>query len=165
MSGRAYNVLFLCTGNSARSIMAEAILNTNGGGRFKAFSAGSHPKGNVHPYALDLLGTLNIETGFARPKSWDEFAGPEAPKMDFVFTVCDGAAAEACPLWPGRPMGAHWGVPDPAAARGTEGEIRAAFSEAYRVIEGRISMFTTVALKSMDKGALRKRLDEIGKGG
>ena len=164
MSGRAYNVLFLCTGNSARSIMAEAILNTNGGGRFKAFSAGSHPKGNVHPYALDLLGTLNIETGFARPKSWDEFAGPEAPKMDFVFTVCD-AAAEACPLWPGRPMGAHWGVPDPAAARGTEGEIRAAFSEAYRVIEDRISMFTTVALKSMDQGALRKRLDEIGKGG
>ncbi len=117
----------------------------------------------MHPYALDLLKTLNLETGSARPKSWDEFAGPDAPKMDFVFTVCDGAAAEACPLWPGQPLGAHWGVPDPAAARGTEAEIRFAFSEAYRMLEGRILKFTTVPLKSMDKGALRKRLDEIGK--
>lgn len=163
MSGRAYNVLFLCTGNSARSIMAEAILNRAGGGRFKAFSAGSHPKGEVHAYALDLLEAQNIETGFAHPKSWDKFAGPDAPKMDFVFTVCDGAAAEACPLWPGQPLVAHWGVPDPAAARGTEAELRIAFSKAYRLLEGRISRFTTVALKSKDKETLQKRLDEIGK--
>ncbi len=164
MPNRDYNVLFLCTGNSARSIMAEAILNRIGQGRFKAFSAGSHPKGDVHPYALDLLKTLNFKTDFARSKSWDEFAGPDAPKMDFVFTVCDSAAAEACPVWPGQPMTAHWGVPDPAAATGTEAEIRFAFSEAYRIHNSRILIFTSLPLKSIEKLALQKRLDEIGKG-
>ena len=144
--------------------MAEAILKALGKGRFEAFSAGSHPKGDVHPYALDLLKTLNIETGFARPKSWDEFAGPRAPKMDFVLTVCDSAANEACPLWPGRPMCAHWNVPDPAAASGSDAEIKAAFAKAYRMLEGRILMFTRLALKSTDKGILRQSLDEIDKG-
>ena len=143
-----YNVLFLCTGNSARSILAEAILDREGRGRFRGFSAGSHPKGEVHPYALDLLKRLNHDTAFARSKSWDEFAAPGAPRMDFVFTVCDQAAAEECPYWPGQPMTAHWGVPDPAAAEGNEAEKRLAFSEAYRMLRNRISIFVNLPLAS-----------------
>lgn len=163
MSDTVYNVLFLCTGNSARSILAEAILNRIGQGRFKAFSAGSQPKGEVHPYALDLLKSLNHDTGFARSKNWDEFAAPGAPEMHFVFTVCDNAAAEACPVWPGQPMTAHWGVPDPAAAEGTEAEKRLAFADAYRMLNNRISIFTSLPMNTLDRLALQKRLDAIGK--
>ena len=159
---RVYNVLFLCTGNSARSILAEAILNRFGQGRFHAYSAGSQPKGEVHPYTLDLLEQLNYDTGFARSKDWSEFAAPGAPKLDFVFTVCDNAANEACPVWPGQPMTAHWGVPDPAAAAGTQAEKRLAFSEAYRMLEARISVFTSLPMSSIDRLTLQKRLDQIG---
>ncbi|MDI7863706.1 arsenate reductase ArsC [Rhizobiaceae bacterium n13] len=163
MSDRVYNVLFLCTGNSARSILAEAILNRLGQGKFKAFSAGSHPKGTVHPYSLQLLKTLNYDTSFARSKSWEEFAVSGAPQMDFVFTVCDDAANEACPVWPGQPMSAHWGVPDPAAAEGTDAEKHFAFDDAYRMLNNRISIFTSLPMTSLDKMALQKRLDEIGR--
>lgn len=162
MSHRSFNVLFLCTGNSARSILAEAILNHLGAGRFRAFSAGSQPKGQVHPYAIELLERMKLDTGFARSKSWDEFAGADAPRMDFVFTVCDSAAAESCPVWPGQPMTAHWGVPDPAAATGTEAEKRLAFAEAYRMLERRISLFTSLPLDSLDRMTVKRRLDEIG---
>ena len=162
MSDRVYNVLFLCTGNSARSILAEAILNRGGQGRFKASSAGSRPTGAVHPYALDLLATLNYGTGWARSKSWHEFSRPESPHLDFVFTVCDHAAAEPCPAWPGQPMSAHWGVPDPAAATGTDAEIRYAFSEAHRMLFARISIFISLPLESIGRLALQERLDEIG---
>ncbi len=161
MPDTPYNVLFLCTGNSARSILAEAILDRAGDGRFKAFSAGSQPRGEVHPYALDLLGSLGHDTSFARSKNWDEFAVPGAPRMNFVFTVCDNAANEACPVWPGQPVTAHWGVPDPAAAEGTEAEKRLAFSEAYRMLNNRISIFTSLPLAALDGLALQKRLDEI----
>jgi protein-tyrosine-phosphatase len=160
---RPYNVLFLCTGNSARSILAEAILNRLGEGRFQAFSAGSQPKGEPHPYTLDLLKKLNYDTGFARSKSWDEFAKPGAPALDFVFTVCDSAAAEVCPIWPGQPMSAHWGIPDPAAAEGNETERRLAFSDAYRLLYNRISIFTNLPMRSLDKLSLQRRLDEIGR--
>lgn len=163
MAGDVYNVLFLCTGNSARSVLAEAILNREGKGRFKAWSAGSHPKGEVHPYTLELLDNLNYDTAFARSKSWDEFAAEGAPVMDFVFTVCDQAAAEQCPVWPGQPMTAHWGVPDPAAAVGNEAERRLAFSEAYRMLNNRISIFTSLPISSLDSLALQKQLDEIGR--
>lgn len=163
MSDRVYNVLFLCTGNSARSIIAEAILNRLGQGKFKAFSAGSQPKGTVHPYTLQLLKTLNYDISFARSKNWDEFAVPEAPKMDYVFTVCDNAANEACPVWPGQPMTAHWGVPDPAAAEGTEAEKHFAFDAVYRMLSTRISIFTSLPMTSLDKMALQQRLDEIGR--
>lgn len=162
MTEKQYNVLFLCTGNSARSILAEAIMNRVGIGKFKAFSAGSQPKGEVHPYALALLKHLNHDVAFARSKSWDEFAVPDAPKMDFVFTVCDNAANETCPFWPGQPMTAHWGVPDPAAATGNEAEIRLAFTEAYRMLNNRISIFTNLPLSSIDRLALQEQLDEIG---
>ena len=162
MTDKTYNVLFLCTGNSARSILAEAITNRTGQGRFKAYSAGSQPKGEVHPYTLDLLRRLNFDTGFARSKNWDEFARPGAPELDFVFTVCDNAARESCPVWPGQPMTAHWGVPDPAAATGTEAEKRLAFLDAYRMLDARISIFTSLPLQSIDRLALKKRLDEIG---
>jgi protein-tyrosine-phosphatase len=162
MSERAWNVFFLCTGNSARSILAEAILMRQGEGRFRAFSAGSHPKGEVHPFALDLLTQLNHDTVFARSKNWDEFAAPGAPVMDFVFTVCDSAAAEVCPVWPGQPMTAHWGVPDPAAAEGTEAERRFAFADAYRMLANRISIFISLPMASLDRLALQKRLDRIG---
>lgn len=162
MSDKPHNVLFLCTGNSARSILAEAILNRIGQGRFKAYSAGSQPKGEVHPYALDLLKSLNHDTAFARSKSWEEFAVPGAPEMNFVFTVCDNAANEACPVWPGQPMTAHWGVPDPAAAEGTEAERRLAFADAYRMLNNRISIFTSLPMNTLDRLALQKRLDEIG---
>jgi len=163
MSEQAFNVLFLCTGNSARSILAEAILNRVGQGSFKAFSAGSNPKGEVHPYTIQLLEGLNHDTSFARSKSWDEFARPNAPKMDFVFTVCDDAANEACPVWPGQPISAHWGVPDPAKAEGTDAERHLAFAEAYRMLNNRISIFTALPLKTLDGLALKKRLDEIGR--
>lgn len=160
---KIYNVLFLCTGNSARSILAEAILQREGLGRFKAFSAGSHPKGEVHPFALDLLKRQNHSTDGLRSKSWDEFAVPDAPEMHFVFTVCDDAAAETCPLWPGQPMTAHWGVPDPAAATGTEAERRLAFSEAYRMLSNRISIFVNLPLNAIDNLTLKQRLAELGR--
>lgn len=163
MTADAYNVLFLCTGNSARSIIAEAILDRVGQGRFKSFSAGSQPKGEVHPYALDLLKSLNHDISFARSKSWEEFAVPGALEMNFVFTVCDNAANESCPVWPGQPMTAHWGVPDPAAAEGTEAEKRLAFADTYRMLNNRISIFTSLPMNSLDRLALQKRLDEIGR--
>jgi len=164
MSERIWNVLFLCTGNSARSILAEAILAREGQGRFRAFSAGSQPKGEVHPHALDLLKKMNHDTGFARSKSWDEFAAEGAPAMDFVFTVCDSAAAEVCPVWPGQPMTAHWGVPDPAAAEGTDAEKRLAFADTYRMLTNRISVFVNLPMASLDRVTLQKRLDRIGAG-
>jgi arsenate reductase len=159
---KVLNVLFLCTGNSARSIMAEAILNREGRARFKAFSAGSHPKGSVHPYTLDLLCKLNYDVSGFRSKSWSELARPDAPKLDFVFTVCDDAAAETCPVWPGRPMTAHWGDPDPAAAIGNEAEVRLAFADAYRMLNTRISIFVNLPIVSLDKLALQQGLDSIG---
>jgi len=159
---RPYNVLFLCTGNSARSILAEAILNQEGQGRFRAFSAGSKPKGMPHPYTIDLLHRLAHDTSFARSKSWDEFAVPDAPEMDFVFTVCDQAAAEECPFWPGQPMSAHWGLPDPVAVEGTEAEKRLAFSETYRMLRNRIIAFVNLPINSLDKLSLQERLDDIG---
>jgi arsenate reductase len=163
MADKVYNVLFLCTGNSARSILAEAIMNRVGPGRFKAYSAGSQPKREVHPYTLDLLRQMNFDTGFARSKDWDEFTLPGAPVLDFVFTVCDNAANESCAVWPGQPMTAHWGVPDPAAAEGTEAEKHLAFLEAYRMLNARISIFTSLPLQSIDRLALQKRLDAIGR--
>jgi len=158
-----YNVLFLCTGNSARSILAECILNREGKGRFRAFSAGSQPKGQVHPFAIELLKKLNHPTAGLRSKNWEEFAAPGAPVMDFVFTVCDNAANEVCPVWPGQPMTAHWGVPDPAAAEGTEAERHLAFADAYRMLLNRISIFTSLPMRSLDRLAIQKRLDEIGR--
>jgi arsenate reductase len=158
-----YNVLFLCTGNSARSIMAEVILNRSGQGRFRAYSAGSQPKGQVHPYVLDLLRKLNYEVSDLRSKSWTEFSSADAPKLDFVFTVCDNAAAETCPVWPGQPMTAHWGIPDPAAATGTEAEVRLAFADALRMLTNRINIFVSLPLRSLDQLTLQKRLDAIGK--
>ena len=163
MADPVYNVLFLCTGNSARSIFAEAILNRYGKGQFHAFSAGSHPKGRVHPYTLDLLKNLNYVTDGFRSKSWDEFAAPGAPKLDFVFTVCDDAANETCPVWPGQPMTAHWGIPDPAAVEGPEAVKRQAFADACRMMTNRISIFTSLPLASLDRMALQKHLSEIGR--
>jgi arsenate reductase len=157
------NVLFLCTGNSARSILAEAILNREGKGKFIGFSAGSQPKGTVHPFAIDLLKKLNHPTDPLRSKSWDEFATPGAPEMDFVITVCDNAASEVCPVWPGQPMTAHWGVPDPATAEGSEAERRLAFADAYRQLNNRISIFTSLPLASLDRLSLQKRLEDIGR--
>ncbi|WP_260517434.1 arsenate reductase ArsC [Aliiroseovarius sp. M344] len=162
MSETPYNVLFLCTGNSARSIIAEAILNQDGKGRFKAYSAGSKPQGAPHPNTLDLLKGLGHSTDFARSKSWEEFSGPDAPQMDFVFTVCDSAAAEECPFWPGQPMTAHWGVPDPAKVEGSEAVRRVAFSETYRMLRNRISVFVDLPISSLDRMALKRRLDDIG---
>jgi arsenate reductase (thioredoxin) len=160
MNERIYNVLFLCTGNSARSILGEALLNRDGKGRFRAFSAGSFPKGAVHPMALDVLGGLGFDTAELRSKSWDEFAGPDAPVFDFIFTVCDAAAGETCPIWPGHPMTAHWGIEDPAAVEG-EGQ-RAAFLQALRFLQNRINLFLALPLSSLDDMALRRRLREIG---
>lgn len=160
---RVFNVLFLCTGNSARSIIAEAILNRSGRGRFQAWSAGSHPKGAVHPGSLKLLGSMNYDTSGFRSKSWDEFAGADAPKMDFVFTVCGDAADEICPIWPGHPMTAHWGVADPARAEGTDAEVGLAFAEAYRALNARITAFVNLPLASLDKLSLQRRLNDIGK--
>lgn len=163
MTQEHFNVLFLCTGNSARSILAEACLNREGRSRFTAYSAGSLPKGEVHPMAIDLLKRSNYDTSGLRSKSWGEFAVPGAPKMDFVFTVCDSAAAEACPVWPGQPMTAHWGVPDPAAAQGTETEKALAFADTYRMLSNRISIFVNLPISSLDRLALQKRVSEIGK--
>lgn len=158
-----FNVLFLCTGNSARSIMAEAIMNRLGQGRFCAYSAGSQPKGEVHPQALTLLLKLNFNlTGF-RSKNWAEFSQPDSPKLDFVFTVCDNAAAETCPVWPGQPMTAHWGVPDPATATGSDAEIAIAFAEAYRMLNSRISIFVSLPMRSLDQLSLQRQLDAIGR--
>jgi protein-tyrosine-phosphatase len=156
------NVLFLCTGNSARSIIAEAIMNREGRGRFRAFSAGSHPKGEVNPHTIQLLKGLHYDTSGFRSKSWDEFAGPDAPKLDFVFTVCDDAAAEICPIWPGQPMSAHWGMPDPAAVQGSPAEVALAFAGAYRMMNNRITLFMNLPLTSLDKLSLQRRLEEIG---
>ncbi len=162
MTDKTYNVLFLCTGNSARSIIAEAILNRLGHGRFRAYSAGSMPKGKVHPHSLRLLANLKYDASVARSKSWDEFALPGAPALDFVFTVCDNAANEVCPIWPGQPMTAHWGVPDPAAATGSEAEIGAAFALAYRMLNNRISVFTSLPFDKVDRLSLQTKLREIG---
>jgi len=162
MADREFNVLFLCTGNSARSIMAEAILNRVGKGTFRAFSAGSFPRGEVNPHAIGLLKRLSYDTSAARSKSWDEFGKADAPKMDFVFTVCDDAARETCPIWPGQPMTAHWGVPDPALAEGTEAEMQLAFAEAYRMLANRISIFSNLPFERLDKLKLQEHLDRIG---
>ena len=159
-----YNVLFLCTGNSARSIMAEAIMNRKGRPRFLAYSAGSHPKGSVNPGALRQLQRVHLPSEGYRSKSWDEFAHPDAPRLDFVFTVCDHAAQEACPIWPGQPMTAHWGVPDPAEAQGSEEEIDRAFNNAFLMLDRRISLFLCLPLEKLDTLAIKKKLDEIGRG-
>jgi arsenate reductase len=160
-----YSVLFLCTGNSARSIMSEAILDRVGAGKFRVYSAGSHPKGQVHPDAIRLLLSLGYDTSALRSKSWSEFAEASAPPLDFVFTVCDNAAGEVCPLWPGQPMTAHWGVPDPAEAKGTSAEIALAFKDAYRMLNQPIGIFTSLPLRSLDQLTLQKRLREIGRVG
>jgi arsenate reductase (thioredoxin) len=157
-----YNVLFLCTGNSARSIMAEAILNTIGAGKFRAYSAGSQPKGHVHPETIRLLQSLGHDISGVRSKSWHEFAEPNVPALDFVFTVCNNAAGETCPIWPGQPMTAHWGVPDPAEAKGTEAEVALAFKNAYRMLGQRIGIFSALPIRSLDQLTLRKKLKEIG---
>jgi len=159
------NVLFLCTGNSARSILAEAYLNSAGKGRFKAYSAGSKPGGRVNPFALELLEKTRIDTAGLRSKNWDEFAQPGAPRMDFVFTVCDNAAAEPCPYWPGQPMTAHWGVPDPAAVEGRDDHKRRAFRLAFSALSARINLFVNLPMDKLDRLALRKKLEEIGKTG
>jgi protein-tyrosine-phosphatase len=157
-----HNVLFLCTGNSARSIMAEAIMNKIGARKFRAYSAGSQPKGKVHPETIRLLQSLGYDTFAFRSKSWTEFANPGAPLLDFVFTVCDNAAGEVCPVWPGQPMTAHWGIPDPAAAKGNAAEIALAFKDAYRLLNQRIGIFASLPLRSLDRLSLQKKLREIG---
>jgi arsenate reductase len=163
MSSRVYNVLFLCTGNSARSVIAEAIMNREGRGHFRAFSAGSQPKGQVNPHTILLLGGLNYDTAQFRSKSWTEFAQPGSPQLDFVFTVCDNAAGEVCPVWPGQPMTAHWGVPDPAEAAGTEAQIAAAFMDAYRMLARRIEIFLALPIDKLDRMSLLARLKKIGR--
>jgi arsenate reductase len=161
MPGR-YNVLFLCTGNSARSIMAEAIMNHKGRPNFNAYSAGSHPSGKVRPEALRLLESAHLSTNGLRSKNWDEFAKPDAPKLDFVFTVCDNAAKEVCPLWPGQPMTAHWGVPDPAVVQGTSEEVEKAYRDAFFILDRRINLFLCLPLSSLDGLAIKREIDKIG---
>jgi len=156
------NVLFLCTGNSARSIIAEAIMNREGRGRFRAYSAGSHPKGEVNPNTIRLLEGLHYRTDELRSKSWEEFERPGAPKLDFVFTVCDDAAEEVCPIWPGQPMTAHWGMPDPATAPGSPAEIALAFADTYRMMSHRLELFMSLPMSSLDRLSVQRRLDEIG---
>jgi len=163
VASRVYHVLFLCTGNSARSILAEAILNRRGAGRLRAYSAGSHPRGQVHPMALEVLRERGYDTAGFRSKSWDEFARPGAPALDFVFTVCDNAAGEACPVWPGQPITAHWGVEDPAAFAGPDDEQRWLFRRVYLELDRRIDLFTNLPVESLDRVSLKARLDEIGK--
>ena len=160
-----YNVLFLCTGNSARSIIAEAILDKVGAGRFNAYSAGSHPKGEVNPYALELLKRLDFDVSRFRSKPWDEFAQPDSPPLDFVITVCDSAAGEVCPIWPGQPMSAHWGMPDPAAVEGKPAEIALAFAETYRMLNNRISAFSNLKMTGLDRLSLQKKVADIAKDG
>jgi len=162
MTDRIFNVLFLCTGNTARSVLAESILRKDGAGRFRAFSAGSHPQGTVNPFALKALRAFDYPTDGLRSKSWDEFALPDAPKMDFVFTVCDDAAGEVCPVWPGHPMTAHWGIEDPAALEGTAVEKERAFNTAFRYMRNRVTSFIALPLASLDKMALTNRLRDIG---
>ncbi len=161
-TARPLNVLFLCTGNSARSILAESILNAIGSRRFKAYSAGSHPAGKVNPFAIELLEKNRIPVAELRSKSWDEFAVPDAPVLDFVFTVCDTAAGEVCPVWPGQPLSAHWGVPDPAAAEGSDEEKRKAFFSAYNQLFHRLTIFVNLPLEKLDRNALKRQLDDIG---
>ncbi len=163
MNDRPLNVLFLCTGNSARSIIAESLLNQWGRGRFVGYSAGSFPKGEVHPVALELLSNMKVPTAGLRSKSWDEFAAPGAPQMDFVFTVCDNAASEVCPIWPGQPMSAHWGIADPAAVSGSEKERRAAFRAAFSELDSRIKILTSLPIASLDRIKLQERLNSIGR--
>jgi protein-tyrosine-phosphatase len=163
MTERTYNVLFLCTHNSARSIIAESVMNRLGKGTFKAFSAGSQPRGQVHPFALDLLANLGHDVSGLRSKSWEEFSGPGANPLDFVFTVCDNAADEVCPVWPGQPMTAHWGVPDPSQAGGSETERRLAFADTTRMLSQRIGIFMSLPFRSLDKMSLQNRLREIGR--
>lgn len=165
MHDKIYNVLFLCTGNSARSILAEALMNQWGRGQFRAFSAGSQPVGSVNPYALELLRSIGIVSENPRSKSWDEFAVPGAPKLDFIFTVCDNAAGEVCPLWPGQPMTAHWGIPDPAVVVGTDAEKMTAFRTALQSLEARIKLFVSLPIDKLEHMKLKQRLDEIGKTG
>ena len=165
MSSRPYNVLFLCTGNSARSILAESIMTRLGNGRFVGLSAGSHPKGAVHPLAIDLLKSLDFPTDGLRSKSWDEFSTPNGPHLDFVFTVCDNAAGEVCPFWAGQPMTAHWGIADPAAVEGSEAEKKDAFLQAFEAMEDRIKRFLSLPIASIDKMRLREKLKEIGERG
>ncbi|HEY2753051.1 arsenate reductase ArsC [Phenylobacterium sp.] len=165
---RPYNVLFLCTGNSCRSIMAEAIMNREGAGKFVAYSAGSHPTGVVNPHALALLEKFNYKASAYRSKPWEEFSretNPNAPELDFVFTVCDDAAGEVCPIWPGQPMSAHWGMPDPARASGNEAEIGLAFADTYRMLNNRITLFRNLPMDKLDRLSLQKRLEDIGKTG
>ncbi len=163
MSNRIYNVLFLCTGNSARSILAEAHLNARGQGKFRAYSAGSHPAGRVNPFAIELLEKYRVPIDGLQSKNWDEFAKPGAPQMDFVFTVCDNAAGEVCPVWPGQPMTAHWGIPDPAAVTGSDSEKRKAFLTAFTQLSARIGLLINLPIASLDRLSLKKELDEIGK--
>jgi protein-tyrosine-phosphatase len=163
MRDRPYRVLFLCTRNSARSIIAECVMNRLAPGKFAAYSAGSQPSGRVHPYALELLQRLDYDTSVLRSKSWEEFTAPEAPELDFVFTVCDNAADEVCPVWPGQPMTAHWGLPDPASAEGNEAERRLAFADTHRMLTQRIGIFMSLPVSSLDRLTLAKRLDEIGR--
>ena len=164
MSERVYNVLFLCTGNSARSILAESLLNYHGRGRFRSFSAGSFPQGEVNPFAVQLLKRMNLPTQHLRSKSWDEFAAPAAPQIDFVFTVCDNAAGEVCPIWPGKPITAHWGVADPATVKGTDAEKADAFRSTFQELETRIKLFTRLPIDSLDRKTLKAKLREIGNG-
>lgn len=163
MSNPTFNVLFLCTGNSARSILAEALMNHLGKGRFRAFSAGSHPTGKVNPFAVKLLENQGLSVDDLRSKSWDEFGAPDSPPLDFVFTVCDNAAGEACPFWPGQPMTAHWGVEDPAAVEGDDALKMLAFRQSFRELENRIKIFASLPFQSLDKIRLKNKLDEIGK--
>ena len=163
MSDRIFNVLFLCTGNSARSILAEAILNHTGKGRFRAYSAGSHPGGKVNPFATELLAKQGLAVADLRSKNWDEFAVPGAPHLDFVFTVCDNAAGEVCPIWPGQPMTAHWGIEDPAAIEGSDADKRKAFTKAFAEMNRRISLFTSLPIAKLDAMAIKRELDQIGR--
>jgi arsenate reductase (thioredoxin) len=163
MNDRIYNVLFLCTGNSARSILAESILNRHGNGQFRGFSAGSHPNGQVNPFALDLLERLDFPTEGLRSKSWDEFSTPKSPYFDFIITVCDNAAGETCPVWLGKPTTAHWGIPDPAAVQGTDIEKKAAFNRAFKLVDRRIKLFLSLPIASLDRLRIKQEMDAIGK--